>query len=288
MFNWICPECGCDVSPSESECRFCAERKKAAAEMAVNAGDPAPGYSVPPPQQPVYAAPPSTQPYSAPPYSGPPTQQPQQPYYAPPQQPQQAYTPPPPTQQPPYQPAPQQPYYPPPQQPRQPAPAYYPPEAYPQPKAGLPTWALALLFSVAFIGIIAAIFFAYQWRSSRPERAGVTEPAAAARSKTANPLQKYIEVVGIRLVQDEKHHPQARFIVVNHSNAEMDGLNANVTVFASTSRSDEDAVGTFKFKLDSIAGNESKEMTEPFTTKLKVYELPDWQNATADVQLTQP
>jgi hypothetical protein len=286
MFNWICPECGRDVSPSESECRFCAERKKAA-EVPVPAVDPAPAYSVsPPPPQQSYGAPPPQQLYSPPPpqqplYSAPPPQQ----SYAPPPPAQQTYAPPPPTQQQPYTP-PQQPYYQqPPPQGHQP---YYPPEAYQQPKKSLPTWALALLFSVAFIAIIAAIFFGFQWRSSRAERAGVTEPAATARTKTANPLQKYIEVVGIRLVQDERHRPQARFIVVNHSNAELNDLNANVTIFASTSRSDEEAVGTFKFKLDSIAGNESKEMTQPFTTKMKIYELPDWQNATADVQIAQP
>jgi hypothetical protein len=292
MFNWICPECGRDVSPSESECRYCAERKKAAAEIPVPAVDPAPAYSVPPPQQ-SYGAPPPQQPYAPsqpqqPLYSAPPPQQSYSPppptqNYPPP--PTQHNYPPPPTQQQPYTP-PQQPYYQaPPPQAHQP---YYPPEAYPQPKKSLPTWALALLFAVGFIGIIAAIFFAFQWRGSRAERAGVTEPAAAARSKTANPLQKYLEVVGIRLIQDERHRPQARFIVVNHSNAELNDLNANVTIFASTSRSDEDAVGTFKFKLDSIAGNESKEVTAPFTTKLKIYELPDWQNATADIQLTQP
>jgi hypothetical protein len=252
----------------------------------------------PAPQQPTYA-PPQPQPYSPPPppqqplYSAPPPQQ----SYAPPQ-PAQSYAPPQPAQpygapapqgqQPPYAP-PQQPYYQqaPPQQGHH-APAYYPPEAYQEPKKGLPTWAMALLFAVAFIAIIAAIFFGFQWRSSRAEKAGVTEPAAAARSKTANPLQKYIEVIGIRLIQDERHHPEAKFLVVNHSSAELNDLNANVTIFASTSRSDEDAVGTFKFKLDSIGGNDSKEMTAPFSTKLKVYELPDWQNATADVQITQP
>jgi hypothetical protein len=220
MFNWICPECGRDVSPSESECRFCAERKKAAAAVAP-AADPAPAQSAPPPGQP--------------------------------------------------------------------QPAYYPGH-YPPPKAGLPTWAMSLLFALAFIGVGAAIFFGYQYfgKGPRAERAGVTEPAAAARSKATNPLQKYIEVVGIRLVQDARHRPQARFVVVNHSNTELNDLNANVTIWASTSRSEEDSVGTFSFKLGTIAGNESKEMTEPLNTKLKIYELPDWQNATAEVQIAQP
>jgi hypothetical protein len=202
--------------------------------------------------------------------------------YAPPQQqyapPQQPYTP------------PQQPYYPPPPQPAQQAYYQQPQPGYPPAKAALPTWAMAIMFGLGFIVVISAIFFGYQYlgKGPRAERAGVTEPAAAARSKTSNPLQKYIEVVGIRLVQDERHHPEAKFLVVNHSGAELNDLNANVTLWASTSRSEEDSVGTFSFKLDSIAGNESKEITAPLNTKLKIYELPDWQNATAEVQLTNP
>ena len=149
---------------------------------------------------------------------------------------------------------------------------------------------MALMFALGFIVLIGAIFFGYQYfgKAPRAERAGITEPAAVARTKTANPLQKYIEVVGIRLVQDERHRPQAKFIVVNHSGTELNDLNASVTLWASTSRSEEDSVGTFSFKLDSIGGNESKEITAPLTTKMKIYELPDWQNATAEVQLANP
>jgi len=275
MFNWICPECGRDVPPSATECRFCAERKKAAetatgvVDSAPPAADPTPAYSAPPPAQPLpQPQPQAPQPQYAQSYAPP------QPQYAPPPQ---QYAP----QQQPYYPQPpqtQQPYY----QQQQPG--------YPPAKAALPTWAMAIMFGLGFIVLIGAVFFGYQYlgKGPRAERAGVTEPAAAARAKTTNPVQKYIEVIGIRLVQDAKHHPEARFIVVNHSAAELNDLNASVTIWASTSRSEEDSVGTFAFKLDSIAGNESKELTAPFNTKLKIYELPDWQNATAEVQLANP
>ena len=206
----------------------------------------------------------------------PPQSQPQYQPVAQPYAPQQPYAP------------PQQPYYAPsPPQAQQP---YYQQPGYPPAKAALPTWVMALLFALGFIVLIGAIFFGYQYFGKGPkaERAGVTEPAAAARTKTANPLQKYIEVVGIRLVQDARHRPQAKFIVVNHSGAELNDLNANVTIWASTSRSEEDSVGTFSFKLGSIGANESTELTAPFNTKLKIYELPDWQNATAEVQLATP
>ena len=108
------------------------------------------------------------------------------------------------------------------------------------------------------------------------------EPAAAAtKPKATNPIQKYIEVVGIRLTTDAKKKPVAKFLIVNHASTEVANLGGNVTLWASTSRSEEDSVGSFKFHVDSIGPYESKEVSAPFTTKLKIYELPDWQNATA-------
>jgi hypothetical protein len=258
MFNWICPECGRDVPPSASECRFCAERKKAA-EAAGSPSSVSPNAdTVPAEANPVTANNSPAQPLA----------QPQPPAQYQPTQYQPQHQPPPQAQPP--RPDPQPHYYAPPAQPA------YPPPGYPPQKSGLPTWLMAILFALAFIGLGAAIFFGYQYfgKGPRAERAGVTEPAATARTKPSNPLQKYVEVVGIRLVQDARHRPQARFVVVNHSSAELNDLTANVTLWASTSRSEEDSVGTFSFKLSSLGGNESKEMTSPLNTKLKVYELP--------------
>jgi len=70
--------------------------------------------------------------------------------------------------------------------------------------------------------------------------------------------------------------------------AEITDLAADVTLWASTSKSEEDPVGTFSFKIASIGPNESKDLTEPLKTKLKMYEMPDWQNATTDIQITAP
>ena len=96
-----------------------------------------------------------------------------------------------------------------------------------------------------------------------------------------------MEVVGIRMVTQDKK-PAARFVVVNHSTAEIANLAANVTLWASTSRSEEDSVGSFSFNLGSLGPNAGKELTEPLKTRLKAYELPDWQNVTAEIQITSP
>jgi hypothetical protein len=148
---------------------------------------------------------------------------------------------------------------------------------------------MVLGFAAAFLLLGGGVYYAVQhFGNSNPaEKAGVENPSNASKQKVSNPLQKYVEVVGIRLMS-EKSKPVAKFVIVNHSGAEIDGLDASVTLWASTSRSEEDSVGSFNFKLASLGANDSKELTEPLKTKLKMYELPDWQNATAEIQITSP
>jgi hypothetical protein len=156
-------------------------------------------------------------------------------------------------------------------------------------KAGPPTWLMGLAFALAFIGIGAAVIFGVQrfGKTNTAEKAGLENPANPSQQKVSNPLQKYVEVVGIRLMAENKK-PVARFVVVNHSSGEIADLAANVTLWASTSRSEEDSVGSFTFKLSGLGPNGSQELTAPLKTKLKMYELPDWQNATPEIQITSP
>ena len=73
-----------------------------------------------------------------------------------------------------------------------------------------------------------------------------------------------------------------------HSSTEIADLAANVTLWASTSRSEEDSVGSFSFKVGNLGPNSSQDLTEPLKTKFKMYELPDWQNTTAEIEITSP
>ena len=158
----------------------------------------------------------------------------------------------------------------------------------------LPPWLMSIVFAVLFLAIGAALFFGIKHFSGSSEAAAsapntVEKAAAPGASKTENNmLQKYVEVVGMRLTEDPKKKPEVRFVVVNHSGAEMADLAANVNLWARTAKSDEEAVGTFSFKLASLGPYESKEVSAPLSTKLRVYELPDWQNLVAEVQITSP
>jgi len=139
----------------------------------------------------------------------------------------------------------------------------------------MPTWLIGVL---AFVGVLAVLVIAgYLMSSHSPSSAKDTAKQAT------NPLQKDLEVVGVRIVSDGQ---AVKFLVVNHSGVEMTDLVANVTLWSSTQRSDEDSVGSFTFHADSIPPNSSKELTSPLKTEKKGFELPDWHNITADVQVS--
>src|SRR5256885_447057 len=120
-----------------------------------------------------------------------------------------------------YQPAPPQPQY-------QPAPQGYqqaPPQPqyyYPPPRAGMPTWLMSIVFTLAFGGIVLGAYYAVEYFKKEPSAAahsgGVELEKPPAVSTTAdskgNPLRKQIEVVGLRLTQNKAKKTEVRFLVV--------------------------------------------------------------------------
>ncbi len=268
MFTWICPQCGKEVPPAYNDCPDCSNKAAPAGGVPVSAPEANP--SAPPP---AYA----------------PQQPPaQQPYYQQPPQPQQAYYP------PPQQGQPAQPYYPqqPQQAPQQPPPGYYGQPAAPARGMNLPVWVMTILFALAIAGVVFGLIWMFSTNRGSAGNgpapiASVESPAAKPGAKT-NPLQKYIEISGVRFVEDPKKKTTlAKFVIVNHSTADINGLAGNVTIWARTQKSEEDAQGTFSFNTN-LAPMESKEMSVPLNTKRKIYELGDWQNLTPDVQITAP
>jgi hypothetical protein len=168
------------------------------------------------------------------------------------------------------------------------------PSAGRSPKPGgavLPTWLLAVVFTLAFLGIGSGVYWLVGgMRSGRsPEKSARVEESAAKPDAQSNPFQRFVEVSGVRFKDDPKRKGAIRvaFVVTNHSEALMSGLAATVTIWSRTAKSEEEMQGTFTFKAD-LKPSESKEIESAFDTKLKIYELADWPNATADVVITAP
>jgi hypothetical protein len=150
---------------------------------------------------------------------------------------------------------------------------------------------MTILFALAIGGVVmGALWILSTNRGSAgngPTPSATVESPAAKPGTTTNPIQKYIEVSGVRFVQDAKKRTMAKFVIVNHSDSDINGLAGNVTIWGRTQKSEEDAQGTFSFSTH-LGPMETQELTVPLKTKLKIYELPDWQNITTDVQITAP
>jgi len=270
MFSWICPQCGREVPPSYTECPDCAAKGKVPPSPAAE------------PAQPPADAPPVPQPGPPPPYvTQPPQQAPYPAQYGPPQ-PQYAPQPP---QYPQYAATAQYP------QPQYQQPPQYPPPQYapPRPRAGgLPTWLLTVIFAVAFVGLGFGVYWLVGSSHGGSQAAApAAESPAAKAGTTTSAVQKFVEISGIRFAEDAKKRIMVKFTVTNHSDADLSGLAGNVTVAARTQNAEKAAVGTFSFSAD-VPPEASKEVSAPLTTKLKMYELPDWQNVTTDVRITAP
>jgi hypothetical protein len=76
-------------------------------------------------------------------------------------------------------------------------------------------------------------------------------------------------------------------VLVNHSDTDLVGLAGSATILGRTQKSEQDPVGTVAFQT-SMAAQSSKELTMPLTTKLKLVDMPDWQQVTTQVQITAP
>ena len=165
---------------------------------------------------------------------------------------------------------------------------YYPP---PQRHSVMYTIGMTILAALAVVGILAGGYLGLRYlkggSADSSEKVNVETPSGGQPAK-ANSVAKYIELTGLRLIQDAKQRSQVRFLVVNHSTAEIAGLEVEVLMRGRARDKSEEPVGTFSFKVASIGGNESTELTVPLNTKLRVYELPDWQFLDLDVRIKSP
>src|SRR5579883_1907720 len=116
----------------------------------------------------------------------------------------------------------------------------------------LPTWLLTIVFALAFVGLVGGVYWLVGAMKGSPAGAAAKQPAAtespaAKPGSSPSPYQKYIEISGIRFLENAKKKPEVRFVVTNHSGAAIDGLSGNVTIWARTRKSEEEAAGTFQF-----------------------------------------
>lgn len=166
------------------------------------------------------------------------------------------------------------------------APPPMPPQAAVRPanRVAIPAWLVSLLVAaiLIIIGLTVVILRNSNRAAAQAAAAPVEAPAAPTAASQTNPSFRYVEFAGLRLTEDAKQKPFVQMVIVNHSGADLGELAAKVNLRA-VSRKAQEPVGTFAFKT-SLGPYESKEIKAPLDTKLRVYELPDWQFLRAEVE----
>lgn len=246
MFTWICPQCGGEVPPSMDACPRCAPRPAQPAPTAAPEPVPVAAPVATPIAAPVPVAPaPAPQPTPAP---------------APLQ-----YQTPLTTQQ-------------------VPSVGY----AYPEPAPKAPVNPVLVVVAVA-AGLLGAGYLAFQYLpSSKLDEPAATEQTEKtkmvdAAGATVNPLSKHIEVTGFRIREDKNQRVTVQIVIVNHSAADIAGLEMQVGLYAKGN-----LVVDFPVKVKNLGPFEVAQGTGQATTKLRAYEIPDWQFLTAKVTITAP
>ena len=180
--------------------------------------------------------------------------------------------------------APAAPSMPPPARPARPAP----------PKAALPGVLVALLVAVVLVGLGAGAYF-YLLPSSKTATPASKQPAPfealssfPSPKAKAHPLAKFIEIAGMRVTEDLKQKAQIKFLVVNHSGAELGDLTLAITLKPSTAKPEDKPVAVFTVKVASLRPYESREFNTSVKSELRAYELPDWQFLRAEFEITAP
>ncbi len=89
-------------------------------------------------------------------------------------------------------------------------------------------------------------------------------------------MAKYIEMSGYRLAEPKAGTIRIRMNVVNHSSADLGELPIRVRLVANAAKPEDPPLAEFDIKI-SLGPEESKQVESIMPTKLRLYELPDWQ-----------
>ncbi len=118
---------------------------------------------------------------------------------------------------------------------------------------------------------------------------GPPEPPGAAIPTNKHPLTKYVELVGFRLAEAGPGKLRVKFTVINHSNADIGDLGLSKVTLTTTAAKPGDApVAVFDAQVPSLGPEETKDVSVNVPTKLRIYELPDWQFLRGEFQITSP
>jgi len=123
--------------------------------------------------------------------------------------------------------------------------------------------------------------------TKQAKKTGPVEPTSAVPIKK-HPLTKYVELAGFRVSEAGGGKLKIKFVVVNHSEADIGDLGVKVRLTTSSAKPDDPPIAVFEAKVPSLGPQEVQDVMAMVPTKLRIYELPDWQFIKAEFEITSP
>ena len=138
-----------------------------------------------------------------------------------------------------------------------------------------------------------AIFLFLAACSSPAPDTGQKKAAGAPMALTTtftgkHPLAKYLELSGYRLSETAAGKVTVKFVVVNHSEADIGDLTLKIRLVTTAAKPEDPPITEFEAKVPSLGPQEVKDISATALTKLRIYEMPDWQFIRAEVEITSP
>ena len=125
-----------------------------------------------------------------------------------------------------------------------------------------------------------------------PDASQVKQPGAPQATDTVitnkHPLAKYLELSGYRIAETAPGKLSVKLAVVNHSEADIGDLMLKIKLVTTAAKPDDPPITEFEAKVPALGPQELKDVTATAATKLRIYELPDWQFIRASVEITSP
>jgi hypothetical protein len=147
-------------------------------------------------------------------------------------------------------------------------------------------------FALVAINLAACSWALTGCSAPAPDNSQVKQAGAPQATDTVftnqHPLAKYLELSGYRITETAPGKLSIKFAVVNHSEADIGDLTLKIKLITTAAKPDDPPITEFEAKVPALGPQELKDVTATAATKLRIYELPDWQFIRAAVEITSP
>jgi hypothetical protein len=152
-----------------------------------------------------------------------------------------------------------------------------------------PTWMVTVLIIALFLGGSSLVQYLTANREAKaastaaaPTRTSEPAPAPALPAAEEHPGARFVEVAGVRVVTVPNRKPQLQYIVINHSAAELTGLNIHLALRSADAPSGAPLIRVSSI-VPSIGPNQSKEIRTDLDAGLDAASIPNWQSLRTEI-----